>query len=159
MDPDELRRLLRAGPVWGAEIDIRFRVLALTIEPGADVHPDPAATDRRLQVLFHPVSSVAASLRQGAGGDRRMLQFTQDQLPDIVAAFDGATPIGDPLPAAPPDLDAITDRLSLRGQAQTGDGFRHHLHLDLAHDDLELDLWASFDEVEVRGPDQAAAGT
>ena len=155
---DELRELLLAGPVWGAEIDTRFRVLAVTIEPSAEVHPDGDTADRRLQVLFHPVGTIAASLVQ-AGDDEptTVLQFTEDQLPDVVSTLDGPVPTGEPLPDALPDLDAMTDRLSMRGAARTGDGTAHHLHLSLAADDLQLDLWASYDVVEVHTPDEVAA--
>ncbi len=153
VDRDQLRDLLASGPVWGAEIDIRFRVLALTVEPAADVHPDPTRDDRRLQVLLHPISAVAASLVEDTADGPVVREFAEDQLPDVVALFDGGTTTGDPLPERPADLDAISPRLSMRGQASVGDGIRHHLHLHLEADDLTLDLWASFDEVDVRGPD------
>ena len=155
MDPqqrDHLRTLLRAGPVWGAEIDIRFRVLALTIEPSADVHPTPDAADRRLQVVLHPIGTVAASLREDTGEGSRILRFTEEQLPDVVATLDGPSTIGDPLPDERPDLDALGERLSMRGQAKTGDGDRHQLHLQLESGDLAFDLWARFDVVELRDP-------
>lgn len=156
--PDQLRQLLLAGPVWGAEIDTRFRVLAVTIEPSAEVHPDgEAAEDRRLQVLFHPVGTIAASLLQPrADGPTTVLQFSEDQLPDVVSALDGPVPTGDPLPDALPDLDSMADRLSMRGAARTGDGTTHHLHLSLDADDLHLDLWASYDVVEVHTPEEVA---
>ena len=155
VDRETLRALLGAGPVWGAEIDIRFRVLALTVEPPADVHPDPDAGDRRLQVLLHPVSAVAASLLEHTDDGAVVRRFEEDQLPDVVAMFGGAVPEGDPLPGHPADLDALAPRLSMRGQATMGDGIADHLHLRLSADDLTLELWASFDEHEVRGPDEA----
>lgn len=152
-DPlDDLRDLLRSGPVWGAEVDTRFRVLALTVEPGEGRHPDPSATDRRLQVLFHPVGRIAASLVEVTDDGPVVRRFAEELLPDVVSALDGALPQGDPLPPAPPDLDALAPRLSLRGEARTGDGTRHHLHLHLADEDLTLDLWAAFDDYEVRPP-------
>lgn len=151
---DELRELLRSSSVWGAEIDIRFRVLAVTVEPAAEVHPDPSAPDRRLQLLFHPVSAVAASLVQHDETETVVRRFDEEQLPDVVAAFGGAVTSTDPLPGVPADLDALGPRLSMRGHASTGDGFRDHVHLRLVDDDLSLDLWASFDEFEVRGPEQ-----
>lgn len=152
---DQLRDLLRSGPIWGAEIDIRFRVLAVTVEPAAEAHPDPSAADPRLQVLFHPVSAVAASLVEHGDDDGGVVRrFDEEQLPDVVAALGGAVTTTDPLPGVPADLDALGPRLSLRGQASVGDGFRDHLHLHLDADDLSLDLWASFDEFEVRGPDE-----
>lgn len=62
-------------------------------------------------------------------------------------------PLGDPLPASLPDLDAMEDRLSLRGMAQVAEGHRIPLELSLVADDLTLDVWATFDDVEVRTPD------
>lgn len=156
VDPATLRPLL-SGRVWGAEIDTRFRVLALTVEPAADDHPDPASADPRLQVLLYPVSAVAASLVEDVEDGPVVRQFEEGQLADVVAMFDGARPDGDPLPDGPADLDALAPRLSMRGQATTGDGFRHHAHLHLESGDLALDLWASFDEVLVRGPDDWGA--
>ncbi len=156
---DQLRELLRASPVWGAEIDIRFRVLAVTVEPDAAAHPDPSAQDRRLQLLFHPVSAVAASLVEQGEAEPVVRRFDEEQLPDVVAALGGSVTRTDPLPGVPADLDALGPRLSMRGHASTGDGFRDHLHLRLVDDQLSLDLWASFDEFEVRGPDQAPPTT
>ena len=150
----QLRELLRAAPVWGAEVDIRFRVLALTVEPEPDAHPDPTADDRRLQLLLHPVSAVAASLLEHTDGTTVVRRFDEDQLPDVVAALGGAVPVEDPLLDAPPDLDALSPRLSMRGQATVGDGIGHHLHLRLEADDLTFELWASFDQAEIRTPDE-----
>jgi hypothetical protein len=155
MDVADLDALLTSGPVWGAEIDTRFRVLALTVEPDDAHHPDPSAVDRRLQVLLHPVSAVAASLVQQTDEGPALMRFDQERLPDIVAALEGPVPDGPVLVERPADLDALNDRLSLRGQATVGDGTRHHLHLRLAAADLTFELWASFDELVVRGPDDA----
>lgn len=150
-----LRDLLTAGPVLGAEVDLDYRVLALTIEPGPQAHPAGAVDDARLQVLFHPVGTIAAALvRHGHDdGARTVLQFGPEQLPDVVSALDGAVPLGDPLPGRLPDLDAMEERLSLRGMAQVAEGHDTPLALNLVHDDLTLDLWATFDDVEVRSPD------
>jgi hypothetical protein len=155
VDRDTLGDLLRSGAVWGAEVDLRFRVLALTVEPPADVHPDPTAADRRLQVVLHPVSRIAASLVEDTDDGVVVRRFDETQLPDVVAALGGSVTTTDPLPGSPPDLDALAPRLSMRGESSTGDGTREHLHLHLVADDLSLDLWASFDEVDVRRPDEA----
>ena len=151
VDRTKLGTLLRSARVWGAEIDIRFRVLALTVEPTAPAEP---SGDPRLQVLLYPVSAVAASLVEQTDEGVVVRRFDEDQLPDVVSLFDGATTTTDPLPDRPADLDALSPRLSMRGQASVGDGFLHHLHLHLEADALSLDLWASFDEVQVRGPDE-----
>ena len=151
VDRTHLHDLLDSARIWGAEIDIRFRVLALTVEPAS---PRDTSGDPRLQVLLYPVSAVAASLVEDTDDGAVVRRFEQDQLPDVVAMFDGATTTADPLPDRPADLDALAPRLSMRGQASVGDGILHHLHLHVEADELTLDLWASFDEVEVRGPDQ-----
>lgn len=158
-----LRDLLTSGPVLGAEVDLTYRVLALTIEPGPDGHPAGAVDDARLQVLFHPVGTIAAALvrhdHDDVDGPRSVLQFEPDQLPDVVNALDGAVPLGDPLPDRLPDLDAMEQRLSLRGMAQVAEGHDTPLALNLVHDDLTLDLWATFDDVEVRSPDGTVLAT
>lgn len=151
-DVARLPDLVRSGPLWGAELDAKFRVLALTIEPSADSHPDPEATDRRLQVLLHPVSAIAASLVQETDEGPTVLRFTEEQLPDVVAALGGPVPSGPVLADAPVDLNAVRERLSLHGQATVGDGVTHHLHLHAAAEDLTLDLWASFDTMELKSP-------
>lgn len=154
-----LRDLLVAGPVLGAEVDLQYRVLAVTIEPAGSAHPAPEADDARLQVLFHPVRTIAAALvrhdrdRPEGPGGRTVMTFEPDQLPDVVASLGGPVPLGDPLPASLPDLDAMEDRLSLRGMAQVAEGHRIPLELSLVADDLTLDVWATFDDVEVRTPD------
>lgn len=151
VDRSQLRDLLRDARVWGAEIDIRFRVLALTVEPP---RPADATGDPRLQVLLYPVSAVGVSLVEDTEDGVVVRRFEEDQLPDIVALFEGAATTTEPLPDRPADLDALAPRLSMRGHASVGDGVLHHLHLHLEADELAFDLWASFDEVEVRGPDQ-----
>lgn len=157
---DRLRGLLLSGPVLGAEVDLRYRVLALTIEPPARSHPDVLTperdTDLRVQVLFHPVGTIAARLvrhADGPGSGGVVLRFEPDQLPDVVAALDGPVPIGEPFPGTLPDLHAMEERLSLRGMAQVAEGHDHPLAVSLVADDLTLDLWATFDHVEVRRPD------
>lgn len=161
MTRDRVRGLLMTSPVLGAEVDLRYRVLALTIEPDAATHPDPTQGDRRLQVLFHPVGTIAGALVQRApgGGSPTVLTFPPERLPDIVATLDGPVSVGEPFPESLPDLHAIEARLSLRGMAQVADGHRTPLALALVHDDLRLDLWATFDEVEVRLPDETVVAS
>lgn len=153
---DDVARLLRVSPVLGADIDIRYRVLAVTIEPDAGHHPSPNADDRRLQVVVHPVGTVAAALVDHASPDRpTVLQFEETHLSDVVAIFADATSSVPAFPPGMPDVDELGDRLSLFGSAQTGDGDDHvlHVHLDQPDGTLELDLWATFDVLELRGPD------
>lgn len=165
-----VRDLLSASRVLGAEVDLRYRVLAITLEPASGQHPDDQSQDgsgttvddRRLQLLLHPVGTIAAALvRHDPGPPARgtVLTFEPDHLADVVAALDEPTPTAEPFPDHLPDLDAIEDRLSLRGMAQVAEGHRHPFALALAADDLTLDLWATFDDVEVRRPDRSVVAS
>jgi hypothetical protein len=153
---DLVDRLVAASPVLGADVDIRYRVLAITVEPPADLHPRGAVEDRRLQVVVHPVGTIAAAMVDHADPTRpTVLQFDETQLSDVVAAFADTVSTVPVFPPALPDVDALGDRLSMYGTAQTGDGTASVLHVHLVQPDgaLELDVWAGFDELEVRGPD------
>ena len=153
---DLVERLLAASPVLGADVDIRYRVLAITVEPPVDVHPRGAVDDRRLQLVVHPIGTIAAALVDHADPTRpTVLQFDETQLSDVVAAFADTPSTVPAFPSSLPDVDALGDRLSMYGTAQTGDGTASVLHVHLAQPDgaLELDLWAGFDELEVRDPE------
>ncbi|HKJ57382.1 MAG TPA: hypothetical protein VJ978_15495 [Nitriliruptoraceae bacterium] len=152
-----VEQLLGSSPVLGAEVDIRYRVLAVTVEPSAADHPvDPAPADRRLQVVVHPVGSIAAALVDHADPTApTILHFDETQLADVFNAFADAVSTATAFDDAMPDVDVLGDRLSMFGSAQTGDGTATtlHLHLDEPGGTLTLDLWASFDELEVRDAD------
>lgn len=153
---ERVARLLRTSPVLGAEVDIRYRVLAVTVEPLDDEHPVAGVDDRRLQVVVHPVGTLAAVLVDHSDGDRAtVLQFDETQLPDVMSAFAEATSTVPAFPATMIDVDEMGDRLSMFGSSQTGDGDASvlHLHLDQPDGQLSLDLWATFDELELRDPD------
>lgn len=148
--------LLSTSPVLGADVDIRFRVLAITIEPDVGEHPTPDVDDRRLQVVVHPVGTIAAALVDHADPDRpTVLQFDETNLSDVVSAFSDTVSTVPAFPATMVDVDELGDRLSMFGAAQTGDGDASvlHLHLDQPDGTLTLDLWATFDELELRTPD------
>lgn len=150
-----VEQLVAASPVLGADIDIRYRVLAITVEPPADLHPGGDVDDRRLQVVVHPVGMIAAALVDRADPDRpTVMHFDETQLSDVVAAFADTTSTVPPFDAALPDVDALGERLSMFGSAQIGDGIASvlHLHLEAPDAPLSLDLWAGFDELEVRDP-------
>lgn len=152
-------QLLASSPVLGVEIDIRYRVLAITVEPPAHDHPaQPAPSDRRLQIVVHPVGTIAAMLVDHSDGDQpTVLHFDETQLGDVVSTFAEATSTVAPFDGQLPDVDDLGDRLSMFGTAQTGDGTATVLQLRLVEPDgtLVLDLWAAFDELEVRDQDGA----
>lgn len=150
---DRLESLLMSSPVLGCEIDIRYRVLAITLDVPADQHPVADVVDPRVQLVVHPVGVIAARLLRH-GEPPTVMRFDETQLGDVVGSFAGAMSTVDPLPASLPDFDSMADGLSMSGAANTGDGTAANLHLRLVDpDDLTLDLWASFDVAELRDPD------
>lgn len=156
---DDARRdwiddVLDGATCWGAELDTTYRVLAVTVEPTPDRHPDGAVDDPRLQLVLHPCSEVAARLvHDGA----TIEQFGVGQLVAVVDRLDG------PVLAAPvvtADAPPLTGELSLEGAAQptVQDGRTHSALLHLAGGDRELTLRVTYDEAELRRPDGSAVG-
>jgi hypothetical protein len=151
---EELERLetvLDGAALWGMELDTRFRVLAATFEPTTDRYPWGDTVDRRVQVLFFPVSTILASLRHLTEGAPTLASFTVEQLVEVVAAFDGAA-VEAPLFGRPePRPGEWGPQLSLEGRSTAPDGTRNTLTIELRTDDLELDLFVRFDESQVKG--------
>lgn len=156
MTTADLPTLLRRSRWWGLELETGYRVLAGTVEPPAELHPEgPAAADRRLQVVLHPVSRVAVLLtRRGNDGQVTIEQFEQPQLPLVVDRLDGPVPDELTVDGPTPDPGAWAPELSLEGASNAPDGRRHTLELSLpGGDGRRLRLAAWFDEVELRRPD------
>lgn len=148
-----LERLLTQAPLLGAELDTTYRVLALTVEPSPDVHPEPDADDRRLQVLLHPISRVAAVYADTSTAPPVLHRFTEDQLVDVVASFDGA-PGEWRVDGPAPDPAAWAPELSMEGASNAPDGRAHHAVVDVsdaAGQRLRLAVW--FDDIDVKRPD------
>ncbi|GGI04845.1 hypothetical protein [Egicoccus halophilus] len=154
MSVQALEDALVGARLWGLELDTRYRVLAATLELDADRYPWGEVDDRRVQLLVHPVSTVLASLRSTADDGRRQLHtFDEGQLVDVAAALGGLR-VDSPLFGRPePGPGEWGPRFSLEGRATTGDGTRHTLTIAVRGDDLELDLFASFDNLELKAPD------
>lgn len=152
---DALERLgavLDWAALWGMELDTRFRVLAATFEPSLERYPWGESDDRRVQVLFFPVSTILASLRRLDEDEPALVTFDVAHLVDVVAAFDGAT-VPPPLLGRPePKPGEWGPRFSLEGRSTTADGTRNTLTVQLRTEDLELDLFARFDDAEVKDP-------
>lgn len=143
--------LLRGAPLWGLELEPRYRVLAATVEPDPAAHPDGDVPDRRLQLVFYPVGSIRARLEHRPVGQRPVVEmFTVEQLPAVVEAFEGARAVGDPFDAPEPDWPGPH---SLEGVSNAPDGHTHRLLLTLERNDRRLGLLATFDEVTARRPD------
>lgn len=153
---DLVRPLLTSGPLLGAEIDLRYRVLALTLEPregrglldeGADV------VDARVQVLLHPVAEVSATFRETTDDGVQVMTFTPEQLVDIVAVLGESALSGDPFPVSRPSREGWGRRASMQGSSGATDGRTHNVHLDVDAPPYRFSLHATFDDIEVRGPD------
>jgi hypothetical protein len=156
VQPSALEPVLDGAALWGLELDPRFRVLAATFEPTPARYPWPSTDDRRIQVLCFPVSTILGVMRRQLPTTTELLSFTEQQLVDIVAAFDGA-PVAAPLFAQPEPRPGLWGpRFSLEGRSTAPDGTRTTLTLLLTHEDLELRLFARFDDVALRGPEGAA---
>lgn len=156
----DIGELLAGARVWGLELETGFRVLAATVEVDGDRHPDgPAVEDPRLQVLFHPVSRVAALLtRADPDGPLAIERFGEAQLPLVVDRFDGPVPARVVLDAGP-DPTTWAPELSLEGASTAPDGRSRDLELVLdGPEGRSLRLAAWFDEVELRRPDGSTIG-
>jgi hypothetical protein len=161
---EALGSALAGARLLGLELDTRYRVLALTVEPDGSDGPEGSGTeggevDARRQLLVSPVSTVLASLRRSPGDGQpvHVLTFTDDQLVDVAAAFGGAS-LEAPLFGRPePRPGSWAPAWSLEGRSTAGDGVGRTLTVRVRTDDgpgeLALDLFARFDEVLVRDAD------
>lgn len=162
----DLEPVLDGAGLLGLELDTRYRVLAVTLEPARERYPWGApgggvvVVDRRVQLLLSPISTILGSLRRvGAGeGSTRteVYTFTDEQLVDVASAFDGA-PVGGPLFGRPePRPGSWGPEWSLQGRSSAGDGTTDTITISVRHADgageLALDLFARFDELRVRDP-------
>lgn len=145
--------MLEDALLLGAELEPRYRVLALTVEPALERYVwEASPADRRLQVLVSPVSTMLVSLRRAAGDGYELLTFTEDQLVDVVAVLDGPR-LSAPLFGRPePRPGEWSPRFSLEGRSSAPDGTTRTIRVEVEHEELRLGLFARFDQVEVRDP-------
>lgn len=148
--PAALEPVLDGAALWGLELDPRFRVLAATFEPTADRYPWGEVDDRRIQVLMFPVSTILVSLRTFIAGKATLQTFDTEQLPDIVAAFDGAEVSGPLFGGGEPRPGEWGPEFSLQGRSSAPDGTAATVRLSLRVEDLALDVFARFDELRVK---------
>jgi hypothetical protein len=153
---DRLEDVLEGASLWGLELDPRYRVLAATFEPTPDSSPRPTEDvdgtgDRRLQVLLFPVSTILASLRQRQDDGRIVIRrFRDDQLVEVVSAFEGAAPQRPLFDLPEPRPGEWAPEWSLEGRSTAPDGTGRTFTVHLRHQDLELDLFARFDDLELK---------
>lgn len=157
--PPSLERLdavLDGAAVLGLELDTRYRVLAATLEPDEQRDPWPARDDRRVQLLAFPVSTILASLRRGEpDGQISLLTFAEAQLVEVVAALDTPRWRSPVLGRPEPRPGEWGPRFSLEGRSSAPDGTRGSLRLELGDGELDLAVFARFDEVALKDPEGA----
>jgi len=137
---------------WGIELDPRYRVLAVTVEPDPLRAPGTAGEH---QLLCFPTSVVLVAVTRPVveDGEARtaLMTFELDQLTPVSERFAGATIDGDPFGGPEPRPGTWGPRYSLEGRTSAADGTRATLTLDLATEDgSRLRLFARFDDVELR---------
>lgn len=150
MDLRALDKGLDGACLWGLELDTRYRVLAGTVEPKAARHPYGDAPDRRLQLLLFPCSVIRARLVRENDGPQAIERFEVGQLVDVVEALEGATISGPMFDRSEPDWGS---EVSLRGESSAPDGRAHNIRIRMEHDHRILDLYATFDDVQVLTPE------
>lgn len=149
---ERAEKLLTNAKIWGVELEPRFRVLAVTFEPEqmpeGELGDNPV-TDSRLQLACFPVSTILGSLRQTTPDGVTLLKFTEQQLVDVVAAFNGARLSGPVFKQPEPRPGSWGPELSLEGRSTAPDGVSNTITLALNHDDLAFNLFARFDELRL----------
>lgn len=143
----QIDELLDGARCWGAELDLKYRVLGLTVEPAPGRHPDGEVDDGRLQLVLHPCNRVQGRLlHEGSTVER----FDVEQLVLVVDRLDGAVLEG---PVVSSTLAPLAGELSFDGKADVPDGTRHTAAFTLVGDERTLTVRATFDEAELRRPD------
>jgi len=147
---DPFETLVAGARCWGIELEPRFRVLAVTVEP------DPlrvAGTPGEHQLLCFPVSVLLASLTRGASAPDSpptLLTFDLEQLTAVSERFAGVA-IDAPVFGSPePRPGSWGPRYSLEGRSSAPDGTGRTLTLDLVDGDARLRVFVRCDDLEVR---------
>ncbi len=143
----QIDAMLLGARCWGAELDLKYRVLGITFEPADAFHPDGEVEDARLQLVLHPVNAIQGRLvLDGTTLER----FDVEQLPLVVDRLDGARIQRPVVTSSAPRLQG---EMSFEGRADVPDGHRHIAALNLQSDERQLALRVTFDDAEVRRPD------
>jgi hypothetical protein len=148
---DALETVLDGAALLGLELEPRFRVLAATLEPLPERHPEATASDRRVQLLCHPVSTILASLRRTADAEDVVLTFDEHQLVDVVAALNGPA-VTAPLFGRAEPRPGEWGPFSLEGRSTAPDGVGHTVTFAVSDRELNLKVFARFDAAELRDP-------
>ena len=137
---------------WGIELDARYRVLAVTVEPDPLRAPGTAGEH---QLLCFPTSVLLVAVTRPVVEDDEartaLMTFDMDQLTAVSERFAGASIDGDAFGRPEPRPGTWGPRYSLEGRSSAADGTRATLTLDLATEDgSRLQLFARFDDAELR---------
>jgi len=137
---------------WGLELDPRYRVLAVTVEPDPLRTPGTAGEH---QLLCFPVSvllvAVTRPVVQDGASRTALVTFELDQLTAVSERFGGATIDTTPFGRPEPRPGTWGPRYSLEGRTSAADGTRGTIELDLATEDgARLRLFTRFDDAELR---------
>ena len=151
-DLTALSDIITGARCWGIELDPRYRVLAVTVEPDPLRTPGTAGEH---QLLCFPVSVLLVSVTRPLieDGQQRTALVTLDleQLTAVSERFAGATIADSPFGQPEPRPGTWGPRYSLEGRTSAADGTRSTLTLDLATEDgARLRLFARFDDAELR---------
>jgi len=147
--------VLSGARCWGIELDPRYRVLAVTVEPDPLRAP---GTPGEHQLLCFPVSTFLVALTRPQITDpasdsprTALLTFELDQLTAVSERLGGASILGPVFGRPEPRPGTWGPRYSLEGRSSAADGTRSTLTLDLTgDDDVRLRLFARFDDLELR---------
>lgn len=137
---------------WGIELDPRYRVLAVTVEPDPLRTPGTAGEH---QLLCFPVSVLLVTVTrpEPVDGTTRtaLLTLELEQLTAVSERFGGAVIAESPFGRPEPRSGTWGPRHSLEGRSSAPDGTRATLTLDLQDEDgARLRLFARFDDAELR---------
>jgi hypothetical protein len=147
-----LEDVLAGARCWGIELDPRYRVLAVTVEPDPLRAP---GTPGEHQLLCFPVSTFLVALTRpqpdAVPGAAVLLTFELDQLTAVSERLGGARIAGPVLGLPEPRPGTWGPRYSLEGRSSAPDGTGMTLTIDVTgDDDVRLRLFARCDAVELR---------
>jgi hypothetical protein len=151
-DLSTIATVVAGARCWGIELDPRYRVLAVTVEP--DPLRTPGTAGEHL-LLCSPVSVLLVAVTRPVvedGGTRTALMtFSLEQLTAVSERFGGATIGSGPFGQPEPRPGSWGPQYSLEGRTSAADGTSSTLTLDLAGDDgARLRLFTRFDDAELR---------
>lgn len=153
-----LERHLAGSALLGLELDLRYRVLAGTVDAAAARRTTSRGArtngDVRLQLLWFPIGEFRAVLRRSVNGAPRVERFTPEQLVAVVDRLGEPQLIGPLFDQPPPPAETWQPEPSLHGRSDAADGRAHRVTLSVDGTEGEhLVVTATFDEIEVRRPD------